>query len=84
MNTTEDLISIIKEYYQSNSTHFKNNFVPSIEEGIHEGVTKGIENGVQEGILDGLDECFDMGFLTIKRKAFKELTEILSMVGISK
>ncbi|MCL7412664.1 MAG: hypothetical protein M8353_03480 [ANME-2 cluster archaeon] len=82
MNTQEDLINNISEAYQSNITTLKNGLVLSIKEGIHEGVDRGIENGVKEGILDGLDECFDMGFLTIKRTTPRELTEILKQVAL--
>lgn len=81
MNTNEDVISFITESYQRNIASFKSDCILSIEEGIHEGVIRGIENGVKEGILDGLDECFDMGFLPIKQKAPKELTDILKQVA---
>ena len=81
MNTKEDFISIINRTYHSNIDGFKNDFVPFIEEGINEGIKEGIENGVKEGILDGLTECFNLGFLTIKHKDPKELTEIVKHVA---
>jgi len=76
-NTNNELIENITNYYSGQYRDLKEEILISIDEGVKEG----IKEGTQKGIIDGISECFNIGFLNIKKQRIKDLDEILKEVS---
>lgn len=69
----EDLIDPYFEYCDEINEKISN--------AIKEGAKEGIEEGVKGGVLDGIAECYDIGFLNLRKTKVKEIDETLRDVG---
>ena len=77
MNPDKELIENFTDYYSGQYRDLKEEILISIDEGVKEG----IKEGTQKGIIDGISECFNIGFLNIKKQRIKDLDEILKEVS---
>ncbi|HLB70002.1 MAG: hypothetical protein OIN88_02580 [Candidatus Methanoperedens sp.] len=77
MNKENDTFNEIINYYKEYFADFEKEFISAMKEGISEGT----KEGVKAGILNGLIDCFDIGFLNIRKIKSKTLEEIIKDVA---
>jgi hypothetical protein len=72
MITTQNISDYLHEQYNTYIKEIQQEFISGVTEGVEEGVPE----GVKKGILNGLNDCFDLGFLNIRKYKTRSIQAI--------